>query len=435
MKKNVSRTVLGCACAAMLTVALAGCSTAGAASNQNTTAGKQAPTNMTASTTTTNATSSIQSVDTADLFSNRDLEQTADTSSAVTYTLSNGQDIEITQAGVYVISGTASDATITVNAADDAKVQIVLNGVSITNTDSPAIYVKSADKVFVTTSDGSNNTLTVTGTFTADGDTNTDAVIFSKDDLTLNGQGTLTISSTANGVTGKDDLTITGGTYNVTSTEDSFEANDSLAIAGGTFTVQSSKDAFHCENADDDTVGYIYIADGTFNITATDDGIQATTIAQIDGGTLNITSSEGIEGTNVLVNGGTITINASDDGINAAAKSTAMSVYAEFNGGDITITMGSGDTDAVDVNGSLTINGGTMNITATSAFDYDTSGQLNGGTVIVNGSQITELTTQMMGGPGGMQGGGMQGGGMQGGTQQPNGTQPNGTMQNKGTRS
>lgn len=435
MKKNVSRTVLGCACAAMLTVALAGCSTAGAASNQNTTTGKQAPTNMTASTTTTNATSSIQSVDTANLFSNRDLEQSADTSSAVTYTLSNGQDIEITQAGVYVISGTASNATITVNAADDAKVQIVLNGVSITNTDSPAIYVKSADKVFVTTSDGSNNTLTVTGTFTADGDTNTDAVIFSKDDLTLNGQGTLTISSTANGVTGKDDLTITGGTYNVTSTEDSFEANDSLAIAGGTFTVQSSKDAFHCENADDDTVGYIYIADGTFNITATDDGIQATTIAQIDGGTLNITSSEGIEGTNVLVNGATITINASDDGINAAAKSTAMSVYAEFNGGDITITMGSGDTDAVDVNGSLTINGGTMNITATSAFDYDTSGQLNGGTVIVNGSQITELTTQMMGGPGGMQGGGMQGGGMQGGTQQPNGTQPNGTMQNKGTRS
>ena len=95
------------------------------------------------------------------------------------------------------------NASIIVNAGDEDKVQIVLDGVSITNESTPCIYVKSADKVFVTTTD-SENTLTVTGSFTADGDTNTDAVIFSKDDLVLNGVGTLTISSTDNGIAGKD---------------------------------------------------------------------------------------------------------------------------------------------------------------------------------------------------------------------------------------
>jgi hypothetical protein len=102
--------------------------------------------------------------------------------------------------------------------ADDAKVQLVLDGVSITNTDSPAIYVVSADKCFVTTTD-SVSTLTVTGTFAADGDTNIDAVIFSKDDLVLNGTGTLNISSTGNGITSKDDLTVTGGTYSASTAQ------------------------------------------------------------------------------------------------------------------------------------------------------------------------------------------------------------------------
>lgn len=416
--KNLHRNrILAGAAAATLALSLAGCSaSAGTTTAANTaatvpqtaTATPQATANATAkSGTATTTASNVAStavegniIDSTDLFSNRDLEQTADTTGATTYTVSDNQDITITQAGVYVISGSASNVTITVEAADDAKVQIVLNGVSLTNNDSPAIYVKSADKVFVTTASGTSNTLSVTGTFTADGDTNTDAVIFSKDDLTLNGQGALTINSADNGITCKDDLVITGGTYNVTSTGDSFEANDSISICGGTFAIKSSKDAFHCENDEDDTVGAVYISDGTFTITAADDGIQGTTATEIDGGTFKITSAEGIEGTYVQINGGTIDISASDDGINAAAKSTAYGIVIEINDGDITITMGSGDTDAVDANGSIYVNGGTMNITASSAFDYDVSGQLNGGTVIVNGSQITQMTTQMMGGGG-----------------------------------
>ena len=109
-------------------------------------------------------------LDTTDMFTSRDLEQEADLSEAQSYTITDGQTIEITSEGVYVITGTATNASIVVNAGDEDKVQIVLDGVSITNDSTPCIYVKSADKVFVTTT-GTENTLAVTGTFTADGDT------------------------------------------------------------------------------------------------------------------------------------------------------------------------------------------------------------------------------------------------------------------------
>ena len=346
--------------------------------------------------------SSSGELDATDLFTNRDLTQTADTAGATAYTVQSGQDITITEAGVYILSGTASDCTVIVNAAaEDAKVQLVLDGLNITNTDAPAIYVVSADKCFVTTASGSSNSLSVTGTFVADGTTNLDAVIFSKDDLVLNGTGTLTVSSTANGITSKDDLKVTGGTYVITSTKHGLEGKDSLAVSGGTFTINAGKDGLHSENSDDNTLGYIYICGGTFDITSGDDGIHGTTVVQIDGGTFTIDAVEGIEATYIQINDGTISINASDDGINAAAKSTAYDVVIEFNGGDTTIVMGSGDTDAVDANGSIYVNGGTIDITApTSSFDYDVTGELNGGTVTVNGQQVTTMPASMMGGGG-----------------------------------
>ncbi len=359
-------------------------------------------------------------IDTSDLFSERDLEQEADLTDAYYMTLEDGQDISITQEGVYVISGTATDVSIIVEAADTDKVQIVLDGASITNTTDPAIYVKSADKVFVTTADGTS-TLKVTGTFTADGTTNLDAVIYSKSDLVLNGTGTLNIESTANGISAKDDLKVTGGTYNITSTEDAVEANDSIRIYDGSFDITSKKDAFHSENSDDDTLGYVYIQGGTFTINATEDGIQATTVLMIDGGTFDITAAEGLEATYVQINDGTIKIEASDDGINATQKSTAYDVVIEVNGGDITVNMGAGDTDGFDANGNIYINGGTISVTGNSAFDWDGEAQLNGGTVTVNGEEVTELTNQMMGGMGGFGGGR---GGM--GGQMPSGEMPEG---------
>ncbi|MBR2805114.1 MAG: carbohydrate-binding domain-containing protein [Eggerthellaceae bacterium] len=355
-------------------------------------------------------------IDTSSLFTDRDLEQTADTANATEITVKSGEDITISEEGVYVISGTATDCTITVDADSAAKVQLVLDGVNITNADAPAIYVLSADKVFVTTASGSSNELTTTGEFAAIGDvTNIDGVIFAKDDLVLNGQGTLTINSSASGIVGKDDVKVTGGTYNITATEHGIQGKDSVAIADGTFNITAGTDAIHAKNDEDLTLGYAYIAGGTFNLNGASDGIEGYAVVQIDGGDITIDSQEGIEGTYIQINGGTIDIAATDDGINASDKSSEYDIVLEINGGDVSVNMASGDTDALDSNGSLFITGGTVNITAQSAFDYVANASMTGGTVIVNGEQVSEITASMMGG--GMMGGpqgGMSGGSMGG---------------------
>ncbi len=356
---------------------------------------------------------SAQTLDASELFTSRDLEQTPDLSSATYYTLSDGSDIHITTKGVYVFSGSAKNATIYVEAADNDKVQLVLNGASITNTSFPCIYVKSADKVFVTTT--ADSQLQVTGSFQSDGDTQTDAAIFSKQDITLNGSGKLTITSTYNGIAGKDDVKITGGSYAITATSKAIEANDSIRISGGTLILNCGTDGLHAENADDDSLGYIYIGGGTLSIRAGDDGIRATSLVTIDGGDITIVASEGIEGTYIQINGGVIDIQATDDGINAANKSSAYSTALVINGGSITVVMGSGDTDGIDSNGDIIVNGGSINVSGSSTFDYDGSAQYNGGTIIVNGQQVNYIPNQMMGGMGGFgQMGGQSGWGQSG---------------------
>lgn len=373
--------------------------------------------------TTAANTTADGAIDASDLFTDRDLTQTADLSAAKNLTVSDGETVKITDEGVYVITGSAEEAQILVEAADDAKVQLVLDGVSITNSATPCIYVKSADKVFVTTTESANS-LSVTGTFTADGTTNTDAVIFSKSDLVLNGLGTLTIESTDNGITTKDDMKITGGTIDITCVSDALEANDSISVAEGEINITSQSNGLHASDSDDDTTGWIYICGGELNINAGNDAVKAATIVQIDGGVLNINAYEGIEATCVQINSGTIDITAQDDGINAGQKSSAYSPLIEINGGELTVNMGQGDTDAIDSNGSIVVSGGTLDITAQSPFDYEVSGTYNGGTIIVNGETVNEITNQMMGGmgmmgggmaPGGMQQGGMPGGMPQGG--------------------
>ena len=216
---------------------------------------------------------------------------------------------------------------------------------------------------------------------------------------------------------------MTGGTIQIECADAALEANDSIAIADGVISIESDSDGLHAENDDDDSVGYIYICGGTITINAGDDGIHATTICQIDDGKLTVNAAEAVEGTWVQINGGSLDLTATDDGINASHKSTAYTVCLEINGGEVSVDMGQGDTDALDSNGNLYINGGTLTINAQSAFDYDGIGEYNGGTIYVNGSQVDSLSNQMMGGPmgfgqegnGGPMGGGPMGGGPMGG--------------------
>ena len=345
-------------------------------------------------------------------FTERDLLQEADLTGAVRYTVSDGQDIQIDSAGVYVLTGTAVNATVIVEAGKDDKVQLVLDGVSVTNTGFPAIYVKSADKAFITVSGDSS--LSVTGAFRADGSTNTDGVIFSRADLTLNGTASLVISSTDNGIAGKDDIRITGGTYRISVRSKAIEANDSIRIAGGTLNLTAGTDGLHAENEEDGEKGYVYISGGSLAIDARDDGVHGTSVVQIDSGSLDIRAAEGIEGTYIQINGGTISIQSSADGINAGRKSGAYTPLIEINDGDITIVMGGGDTDGIDANGNVVVNGGTIRVTGNSTFDYDGNAQYNGGTIIVNGQQVSSIPNSMMGGGrggwGGHGGGGGRGG-------------------------
>lgn len=174
--------------------------------------------------------------------------------------------------------------------------------------------------------------------------------------------------------------------------------NVTIKLVGlNTITANNDNDGINSEG------DLVITGDGSLTINAADDGIHADGMLTVISGNISITAHEGIEATYVKIDGGNITINATDDGINAGNKSDKYAVKIEINGGNLVINMGQGDTDAIDSNGDLAINGGTINITAQSPFDWDGTGQLNGGSVIVNGQTITQLTNQFGGEMGGGQ--------------------------------
>ena len=271
-------------------------------------------------------------IDITDMFTKRDLAGTYDESEAVKITLSGKtaacdssnvhiEDgvVTIKAAGVYVLSGTLTDGTVVVDAGDDDKVQLVFDGVSITAADYAAIYAKNADKVFVTLTEGAENTLTVSGDYVQTDDNNVDAVIFAKCDLTLGGSGSLTVKdTTGHGIVSKDDLVVMGGTYTIDSQDHCLNGKDSVRIADGTFTLTCDEDGIHAGN-DDQQDGYIYIEGGDIDISVGDDAMHAEGLLIITGGDIDISKSyEGIEGYKILVTGGDIDVAASDDGFNAA---------------------------------------------------------------------------------------------------------------------
>ncbi len=409
-----------------------------------------------------------------DMFTDRDVRTEYDESDGVLVQLNgtsaaassnsvkiSGTTITITEEATYIISGTLDDGMIIVNTPDTAKLQIVLNGVNIHSETSAPLYILEADKVFLTLADGTENTLSNGGTFTAIDENNIDAAIFSKQDLTFNGSGSLTVTSPAgHGIVCKDDLVITSGTYTVNSASHGLDANDSVRITGETnLTIDAGKDGIHSENTDDASLGYIYISNGTLNIEAEGDGIAAGAYVQIENGTFDLlvgggsvngssassgnyggfmgggghggmrpggsqssttttdessTSMKGIKAANsILISGGTFNIDSADDSVHSDVSVT-------INGGAFEIA--SGD-DAIHAEDTLTITAGTINISKSyeglEALHIDVQGGdiklvasddgLNaaGGT---DGSGMTGGRDGMFGGRGGGHGG--MGGGM-----------------------
>ena len=241
--------------------------------------------------------------------------------------------VVISSTGVYVISGTLDDGSITVDADDAAKIWLYFNDVNITCQDNAALIIENADKVFLTLAEGQDSVLMSGSEYeTSAAEAGIDGVIYARDDLTINGAGSLTISGgPAHGITANDDLVITGGNLTVTSAKDTIHVNDSLRMTKAVMTLNAGDDAIQVDNEG----GYIYIESGEFDITAVDEGIAAEGDITIDGGDFNIAvgtnqGSHGIKsGGTVTVNDGTINITSCYEGISA--------VYIDITGGDTTI--------------------------------------------------------------------------------------------------
>ena len=390
-----------------------------------------------------------------DMFTDRDARTEYDESDGVLIQLNgtsaaassnsvkiSGTTVTITEEATYIISGTLDDGMIIVNAPDTAKLQIVLNGADITSKTSAPLYILEADKVFLTLADGTENTLSNGGTFTAIDENNIDAAIFSKQDLTLNGSGSLTVISPAgHGIVCKDDLVLTSGTYTVHSASHGIDANDSVRITGETnLTIDAGKDGIHSENTDDASLGFIYISNGTMKIDAEGDGIAAGAYVQIENGTFdllagggsvngssvssgnyggfmgggghggmrpggsqitttttdeNSTSMKGIKAANsLLISGGTFHIDSADDSVHSDMSVT-------INGG--TFEIASVD-DAIHAEDTLTITAGTINISKS----YEGLEALN---VNVQGGDIKLVASDDgLNAAGGTDGSGMTGG-------------------------
>ena len=356
----------------------------------------------------------IAAMDVSELFSDRDFEKEYNAADCVTIALQNttasgsgvsidGSKVTIVKEGTYLLSGSLTDGMIVVDTDKESKVQLILDGADIHSQASAPIYIKQADKVFITLADGSSNSLSCGESFTAIDENNIDAAIFSKDDLTLNGTGSLTVSSPAgHGIVSKDDLRITGGSYTVTCAGHGFAGNDAVSIADGSFVIQCGKDGIHGENDEDSTLGAVYIGSGTYRITSDGDGISAGAAMQLSGGDFTLLcgggSENGEEHNDDMFGGGMGMPPGSMGGRGFGKMSTAatesdttVSAKAFKSAGAMTVTGGSyhisSADDAFHSNNNLTVTNGTFQIaTGDDGFHADEALAITGGSITITES-------------------------------------------------
>lgn len=230
--------------------------------------------------------------------------------------------VTITAAGTYRLSGEITDGQIAVNAGKEDEVRLILGGFTISNASSSAVYGIKSGSITITTEEGTDNYIS-DGTqyqYEEEGADEPDAAVFSKDDIILEGSGTLTVTGNYGcGIRSKDDLTVKSGTYVIDAVQDAMKGKDSVEIEGGTFTLNAGEDGIQASNDEEEDKGYVKISDGTFSITAAAKGIKAETLLEVTGGTIDIDSEDDAVHCNgdVNITGGTFTIATGDDGIHA----------------------------------------------------------------------------------------------------------------------
>lgn len=347
-------------------------------------------------------------LDVDEMFTDRDLSGDYNESESIFITLTgdsascddksvfiSGNTVTVTEAGTYILSGTLNGMVV-VEADDSDKVQLVLKGAEIDNENNAAIYVKTADKVFITLADGDQNSL-YSGGFTAIDDNNIDGAIFAKCDLTVNGSGSLDIEAAeGHGVVSKDDLVVTGGMITVNAAGHGLEGKDSVRIADGRLNITSGKDGIHSENSDKEEKGYVYVADGQFVIISNGDGISASYYLQVDGGSFSILTADGNSNRTIardengdtvsakglksdadmIINGGSFVVDSQDDALHAGGNLTV-------NGGELQLATGD---DGIHSDETATVAGGRVNIT-------DSYEGIEGNDVVISGGEIHLVST------------------------------------------
>lgn len=229
--------------------------------------------------------------------------------------------IKIENGGDYVLSGDYSGQIIV---ESEENVHLILSGVTIYNAMAP-IYVKSAKNVCITLATGTVNTISDNSEYTyEDGENEPAAAVYSKADLTINGDGELIVNANYDkGIHSKDDLKIISGKITVNSVGDAIKGKDCLLIKDGEITITTGVDGLKSNNNTNEEKGYVIIEGGKINISAGDDAVHAESWLIVYGGEINITECyEGLEGKKVEIYGGGINIVSSDDSINAASGSS-----------------------------------------------------------------------------------------------------------------
>lgn len=324
-------------------LALTGCSTTSNALASGTTAadssvGTTATTSSATATDTAASSSSFstnvksgEKLDVDTHYSEQDLSW--DTSSETAIDLSNptatdGVTVEdgtltITKAGTYKLSG-EYQGQIKVETADSDAVRLVLDNANITNSSGAALNVVNADEVILYSASGTTNTISDGADYTATGEDDPDAVVYSKADLTIAGEGTLKVNGNhEDGIHTSDGLVIASGTLEVNAANTGIKGKDYVDILGGTITVTAQQDGIKSTNDTDEGQGWTRLSNGTVTVNAGDDGFKASRVVEISGGSLTVEQSdEGIEAQYINVSGGDVNVTSADDGMNASLKTS-----------------------------------------------------------------------------------------------------------------
>lgn len=275
----------------------------------------------------------------------------------------DGQTVTITQAGTYQIAGTLGNGALIVESAENAKITLVLGGVSIKNSTGAAIQIATADDVTIELAEGTTNVLQsgeeVDIATATEGEEATGGALQSKADLKIKGKGSLTVLGYLNnGIHCTKDLKIKNGNISVTALGHGIKGKKSVTVSGGTVTVTSGKDGITSDETENEEKGFVTIEDGEIIITSAGDGVSAETTLTVTGGVISIISGGGSanaqQKTDNMRDWWDFDNSASDDN-SASCKGLKAGKAMMISGGSITIDA---QDDALHTDGDMTISGG-----------------------------------------------------------------------------